>query len=227
MESVSVFCTPILCDFRQFNWSAMLASVILFRCCSVLSWRHFLSGSTADQDQYQGTASQILGWICSVMYPLFMKVQNYSALVQENTWKKHAHTCTNPWNKIALLNLFFWNSFGPPVFWGSAWAASALAAQASAVRWSSRVRSVMGKIKEFYGNINIYDCFSEEKIQSTSQSKIPHLTSKYSASLVVWTLTLRKWGHFSELSFSRFPTPTSLRSRKPLLKRTTTSSLKS
>ena len=111
MESVCVFCTPILCDFRQFNWSAMLASVILFRCCSVLSWRHFLSGSTADQDQYQGTASQILGWICSVMYPLFIKVQNYSVLVQENTWKKHAHTCTNPWNKIALLNFFlkfFW-----------------------------------------------------------------------------------------------------------------------
>ena len=111
MGSVCVFCTPILCDFRQFNWSAMLASIILFRCCSVLSWRHFLSGSTADQDQYQGTASQILGWICSVMYPLFMKVQNYSGLVQENTWKKHAHTCTNPWNKIALLNFFlkfFW-----------------------------------------------------------------------------------------------------------------------
>ena len=126
MESVCVFCTPILCDFRQFNWSAMLASVILFRCCSVLSWRHFLSGSTADQDQYQGTASQILGWICSVMYPLFMKVQNYSVLVQENTWKKHAHTCTNPWNKIALLNFFlkillgcqcFGAVLGPPVLW--------------------------------------------------------------------------------------------------------------
>ena len=126
MESVCVFCTPILCDFRQFNWSAMLASVILFRCCSVLSWRHFLSGSTADQDQYQGTASQILGWICSVMYPLFMKVQNYSVLVQENTWKKHAHTCTNPWNKIALLNFFFLillgcqcfgAVLGPPVLW--------------------------------------------------------------------------------------------------------------
>lgn len=164
MESVCVFCTPILCDFRQFNWSAMLASVILFRCCSVLSWRHFQSGSTADQDQYQGTASQILGWICSVMYPLFMKVQNYSALVQENTWKKHARTCTNPWNKIALLNFFFFNSFGLPVFWGSAWAASALATQASAVRWSSGVRSVMGKIKEFYGNMNIYDCFQRKKL---------------------------------------------------------------
>ena len=162
MESVCVFCTPILCDFRQFNWSAMLASIILFRCCSVLSWRHFLSGSTADQDQYQGTASQILGWICSVMYPLFMKVQNYSALVQENTWKKHAHTCTNPWNKIALLNFFF-NSFGLPVFWGSAWAASALAAQASAVRWSSRVRSVMGKTKEFKGILIFTTAFQRKK----------------------------------------------------------------
>ena len=162
MESVCVFCTPILCDFRQFNWSAMLASVILFRCCSVLSWRHFLSGSTADQDQYQGTASQILGWICSVMYPLFMKVQNYSVLVQENTWKKHAHTCTNPWNKIALLNFFF-NSFGLPVFWGSAWAASALAAQASAVRWSSGVRSVMGKIKEFKGILIFTTAFQRKK----------------------------------------------------------------
>ena len=161
MESVCVFCTPILCDFRQFNWSAMLASVILFRCCSVLSWRHFLSGSTADQDQYQGTASQILGWICSVMYPLFMKVQNYSVLVQENTWKKHAHTCTNPWNKIALL--FFFNSFGPPVFWGRAWAASALAAQASAVRWSSCVRSVMGKIKEFKGILIFTTAFQRKK----------------------------------------------------------------
>ena len=162
MESVCVFCTLILCDFRQFNWSAMLASVILFRCCSVLSWRHFLSGSTADQDQYQGTASQILGWICSVMYPLFMKVQNYSALVQENTWKKRAHTCTNPWNKIALLNFFF-NSFGLPVFWGSAWAASALAAQASAVRWSSCVRSVMGKIKEFKGILIFTTAFQRKK----------------------------------------------------------------
>ena len=189
MESVCVFCTPILCDFRQFNWSAMLASVILFRCCSVLSWRHFLSGSTADQDQYQGTASQILGWICSVMYPLFMKVQNYSVLVQENTWKKHAHTCTNPWNKIALLNFFFWNSFEPPVFWGRAWAASALAAQASAVRWSFRVRiiiiiiiitnfytglknpsvcntvvlGVLGKIKEFKGILIFTTAFQRKK----------------------------------------------------------------
>ena len=137
-------------------------------------------------------------------------------------------TCTylyQPLKQNSATEFFFLNSFGLPVFWGSAWATSALAAQASAVRWSSRVRSVMGKIKEFYGNMNIYDCFSEKKTHSTSQSKIPHLTSKCSASLVVWTLTLWKWGHFSELSFSRFPTPTSLRSRKPLLKGTATSSL--
>ena len=81
-------------------------------------------------------------------------------------------TCTylyQPLKQNSATEFFFFNSFGLPVFWGSAWAASALAAQASAVRWSSGVRSVMGKIKEFYGNTNIYDCFSEKKNHSTSQ----------------------------------------------------------
>ena len=61
-------------------------------------------------------------------------------------------TCTylyQPLKQNSATEFFFFNSFGLPVFWGSAWATSALAAQASAVRWSSRVRSVMGKIKEF------------------------------------------------------------------------------
>ena len=163
MESVCVFCTPILCDFRQFNWSAMLASVILFRCCSVLSWRHFLSGSTADQDQYQGTASQILGWICSVMYPLFMKVQKLLCTCSRKYVKE---TCTylyQPLKQNSATEFFFFNSFGLPVFWGSAWAASALAAQASAVRWSSGVRSVMGKIKEFKGILIFTTAFQRKK----------------------------------------------------------------
>lgn len=126
MESVCVFCTPILCDFRQFNWSAMLASVILFRCCSVLSWRHFLSGSTADQDQYQGTASQILGWICSVMYPLFMKVQKLLCTCSRKYVKE---TCTylyQPLKQNSATEFFFLillgcqcfgAVLGPPVLW--------------------------------------------------------------------------------------------------------------
>ena len=70
------------------------------------------------------------------------------------------NSATEYFFKILLGCQCFGAVLGPPVL---------LAAQVSAVRWSSGVRSVMGKIKEFYGNMNIYDCFSEEKTHSTSQ----------------------------------------------------------